>query len=72
MQKLSLKETRILKTPIIEVHALFTFVMQDFTCPHLPVRFVSARMDIGQVHEVNVVSVFCFVLNTDQSFPGSY
>jgi hypothetical protein len=47
MQKFILKEPRIVRTPTIEVHVLFTFVMKDFTCPHLQVRFISARMDIG-------------------------
>jgi hypothetical protein len=64
MQKFMLKESRIVKTPIFEVHVLLTFVVKDFTCPHLQVRFISARMDIGQVHEADVVSVFCFVHNT--------
>jgi len=71
MQKFILKEARIVKAPIIEVHLLFTFVVKDFACPHLQVRFVSARMDIGQVHKVDVVSVFCFVHNIGQSFPVS-
>jgi hypothetical protein len=71
MQKFVLKEARIVKTPIIKVHLLFTFVMKDFACPHLQVRFISAMMDIGQVHEVDVVSVFCFVNILGQSFPVS-
>jgi len=71
MQKLILKEARIVKTHIIEVHLLFIFVVKDFACPHLQVRFVSARMDFGQVHKVDVVSVFCCVHNIGQSFPVS-
>jgi hypothetical protein len=71
MQKFILKEARIVKTHIIEVHLLFTFVVKDFAFPHLQVRFVSARLDVGQVHEVNVVSVFCCVHNVGQSFPVS-
>jgi adenine-specific DNA glycosylase len=57
MRKFVLKEARIVKTPIIEVHLLFTFVVKDFACPHLQVRFISAMMDIGQVHEVDVLPV---------------
>jgi hypothetical protein len=63
MQKFILKESRIVKTLIIEVHVPLTFVVKDFACLHLQVRFISARMVIGQVHEVDVVSVFCFVHN---------
>ena len=71
MQKFILKEARRVKAPIMEVHALFTFVVKDFACPLLQVRYVSAWRDIGQVHEVDVVSVICFVHNIGQAFPGS-
>jgi hypothetical protein len=43
--------------PTVEAHVPFTVVVKDFACPHLQVKFVPARMDIGQVHKVDVVSM---------------
>lgn len=34
----------------------FIVVARDFVCPHLEVRFVSARTDTGRVLKVDVVS----------------
>jgi hypothetical protein len=59
MQKSVLKECRTLRKPTVEAHVPFTAVVKDFVCPHLEVRFVSARMGTGQVHKADVVSI-CF------------
>ncbi|XP_033608850.1 uncharacterized protein LOC111868224 isoform X2 [Cryptotermes secundus] len=55
MQKFALKECRTVKKPTVKAHVPLTIVVKDFTCPHLQVRFVSARMGTGQVHKVDVV-----------------
>jgi hypothetical protein len=47
MQKFFWKERRTVKKPTIEAPVPFIVAVKDFVCPHLEVRFVSARMDTG-------------------------
>jgi hypothetical protein len=58
MQKCVWKEYRTVKKPIVKAPVPFIVAVRDFVCPHLEVRFVSARMDTGQVLKDDVVCVF--------------
>jgi hypothetical protein len=67
MQKFVLKECKTVKKPTVKAHVPPTAVVKDFACPHLQVRFVSARMGTGQVHKVDVVSMCLLVFFTQRA-----